>query len=121
MAGGLTGAIFIINVALHKPVLDALLFSPAIAVGIRPQLARRWFRPARPQGRGRCPEQVLVKRVVSIEDLGDLEVLYADRSGSLPGGGQRIIRSTGPDATPARCWPGHHFQTAPCPGDVRWA
>ena len=30
VAGALTGAIFIINVALHKPVLDALLFSLAI-------------------------------------------------------------------------------------------
>jgi len=29
VAGALTGAIFIINVALHKPVIDALLFSLA--------------------------------------------------------------------------------------------
>ena len=33
VAGVLTGAIFIINVALHKPVIDALLFSLSIAVG----------------------------------------------------------------------------------------
>ena len=38
VAGVLTGAIFIINVALHKPVLDTLRFSLAIAVGISPQL-----------------------------------------------------------------------------------
>jgi Mg2+-importing ATPase len=38
VAGVLTGAIFIINVALHKPVIDALLFSLSIAVGISPQL-----------------------------------------------------------------------------------
>ena len=34
----LTAAIFVINVVLHRPVLDALLFSLAIAVGISPQL-----------------------------------------------------------------------------------
>jgi P-type Mg2+ transporter len=38
VAGVLTGAIFIINVALHKPVITALLFSLSIAVGISPQL-----------------------------------------------------------------------------------
>ena len=38
LARALTGAIFVINVALHKPVLDALLFSLAIAVGISPQM-----------------------------------------------------------------------------------
>ena len=34
VAGALTAAIFVLNVALHRPVIDALLFSLAIAVGI---------------------------------------------------------------------------------------
>ena len=38
MAGALTTAIFVINVLLHRPILDALLFSLAITVGITPQL-----------------------------------------------------------------------------------
>jgi len=38
VAGSLTTSIFIINVALHRPIIDALLFSLAIAVGITPQL-----------------------------------------------------------------------------------
>ena len=38
VAGALTASIFVINVVLHKPILDALLFSLAIAVGITPQL-----------------------------------------------------------------------------------
>jgi hypothetical protein len=38
VAAVLTGAIFIINVALHKPVITVLLFSLSIAVGITPQL-----------------------------------------------------------------------------------
>ena len=38
VAGALTASIFVLNVLLHKPILDALLFSLAIAVGITPQL-----------------------------------------------------------------------------------
>ena len=38
IGGALTTSIFIINVALHKPIMDALLFSLAIAVGITRQL-----------------------------------------------------------------------------------
>ena len=61
VAGSLTTAIFIINVALHKPIMDALLFSLAIAVGITPATAarRRVHQPRRritpdepPQGAG---------------------------------------------------------------------
>ena len=38
VAGALTSSIFVVNVLLHKPIMDALLFSLAIAVGITPQL-----------------------------------------------------------------------------------
>lgn len=38
VAGTLTTSIFVINVVLHKPLIDSLLFSLAIAVGITPQL-----------------------------------------------------------------------------------
>src|SRR6185369_2662182 len=38
VAGALTMSIFILNVVLHKPIMDALLFSLAIALGITPQL-----------------------------------------------------------------------------------
>ncbi|MET1072722.1 MAG: cation-transporting P-type ATPase, partial [Umezawaea sp.] len=38
VAGGLTTSIFAVNVVLDRPIIDALLFSLAIAVGITPQL-----------------------------------------------------------------------------------
>ena len=38
VAGVLTLTIFVFNIAFHKPILDALLFSLAIAVGITPEL-----------------------------------------------------------------------------------
>ena len=38
VAGVLTVSIFVINLLLHRPFIDALLFSLAIAIGLTPQL-----------------------------------------------------------------------------------
>jgi len=100
VAGVLTAAIFIINVALHKPVLDALLFSLAIAVGISPQLLPAVVSTSLAAGsRQLARSKVLVKRLVCIEDLGDVDVLFTDKTGTLTEGSLRFMRSTGPDGT----------------------
>ena len=41
VAGVLTVSIFVINLVLHRPFIDALLFSLAIAIGLTPQLLPR--------------------------------------------------------------------------------
>jgi P-type Mg2+ transporter len=98
VAGVLTGSIFIINVALHKPVLDALLFSLAIAVGISPQLLPAVVSTSLAAGsRQLARSKVLVKRLVCIEDLGDVEVLFTDKTGTLTEGSLRFMRSAGSD------------------------
>ena len=98
VAGVLTGAIFIINVALHKPVIDALLFSLSIAVGISPQLLPAVVSTSLAAGsRQLARRKVLVKRLVCIEDLGDVDVLFTDKTGTLTEGSLRFMRSTGPD------------------------
>ncbi|MCU1623767.1 MAG: magnesium-translocating P-type ATPase [Frankiales bacterium] len=87
VAGGLTTAIFVINVALNKPILDALLFSLAIAVGITPQLLPAVVSTSLAAGSRRMSrKKVLVKRLVCIEDLGDIEVLFTDKTGTLTEG-----------------------------------
>jgi Mg2+-importing ATPase len=98
VAGVLTGAIFVINVALHKPVLDALLFSLAIAVGISPQLLPAVVSTSLAAGsRQLARSKVLVKRLVCIEDLGDVDVLFTDKTGTLTEGSLRFMRSSSPD------------------------
>jgi Mg2+-importing ATPase len=98
VAGVLTGAIFVINVALHKPVIDALLFSLAIAVGISPQLLPAVVSTSLAAGsRQLARSKVLVKRLVCIEDLGDVDVLFTDKTGTLTEGSLRFMRSSGPD------------------------
>jgi P-type Mg2+ transporter len=84
VAGVLTISIFVINVVLHKPIIDALLFSLAIAVGITPQLLPAVVSTSLAAGSHRMSRRkVLVKRLVCIEDLGDVDVLFTDKTGTL--------------------------------------
>jgi P-type Mg2+ transporter len=100
VAGVLTSAIFVTNVVLHKPVIDALLFSLAIAVGISPQLLPAVVSTSLAAGsRQLARSKVLVKRLVCIEDLGDVDVLFTDKTGTLTEGSLRFMRSSGPDGT----------------------
>ena len=43
--------------------------------------------------------KVLVKRLVCIEDLGDIDVLFTDKTGTLTEGSLHFMRSAGPDGT----------------------
>jgi cation transport ATPase-like protein len=44
--------------------------------------------------------KVLVKRLVCIEDLGDIEVLFTDKTGTLTEGSLHFMRSADPDSRP---------------------
>jgi P-type Mg2+ transporter len=84
VAAALTTSIFVINVALHKPIIDALLFSLAIAVGITPQLLPAVVATSLAAGSRRMSRRkVLVKRLVCIEDLVNVDVLFTDKTGTL--------------------------------------
>ena len=87
VAGALTTSIFVLNVTLHKPIMDALLFSLAIAVGITPQLLPAVVSSSLAAGSRRMSRRkVLVKRLVCIEDLGNVDVLFTDKTGTLTEG-----------------------------------
>lgn len=83
----LTTLIFVANVILQRPVLDALLFSLAIAVGMTPQLLPAVVSASLATGsRALARRNVLVKRLVCIEDLGDMDILVTDKTGTLTDG-----------------------------------
>lgn len=87
VAVALTTLIFIANLLLGRPLLDSLLFSLAIAVGITPQLLPAVVSTCLAAGtRALAKRKVLVKRLVCIEDLGDMDVLVTDKTGTLTEG-----------------------------------
>lgn len=87
VAAALTVFIFIVNVALSRPLIDALLFSLAIAVGIAPEMMPAIVTVSLSGGsKALAAKKVLVKRLVAIEDLGNIEILFTDKTGTLTEG-----------------------------------
>ncbi len=79
--------LFGVNVFLNKPVLDSLLFTLAIAVGITPQLLPAIISVNLSQGAKRMAQkQVIVKRLNSIENFGNMNVMCSDKTGTLTEG-----------------------------------
>lgn len=100
VAATLTSSIFVVNIALHRPLLDALLFSLAIAIGITPQLLPAIVSVSLSTGSRRLAKsRVLVKRLVTIEDLGNIEVLFTDKTGTLTEGSITFDRSLQADGS----------------------
>jgi Mg2+-importing ATPase len=94
VAGILTSSIFVINLILQRPWLEALLFSLAIAVGITPQLLPAVVATSLAAGsRQMRLRKVLVKRLVCIEDLGDVDTLFTDKTGTLTDGRVEFLRA----------------------------
>ncbi len=83
----LTGLILVTNLLLHRPLIESLLFSLAIAVGITPQLLPAVVSTSLAVGaRELARRKVLVKRLICIEDLGDMDILVTDKTGTLTDG-----------------------------------
>jgi Mg2+-importing ATPase len=79
--------IFAINVYLARPVLDSILFSLALAVGLTPQLLPAIISINLSHGaRKMANYKVIVKRLSSIENLGSMNVLCSDKTGTLTDG-----------------------------------
>jgi P-type Mg2+ transporter len=80
-------SIFAINALLHRPLIESALFALAIAVGLTPQLLPAIVTISLSYGADRLAKRsVLVKRLVTIEDFGNVEVLFTDKTGTLTEG-----------------------------------
>ena len=98
----LTSFILITNLVLARPLLDSILFSLAIAVGITPQLLPAVVSTSLATGSRRLARRkVLVKRLVCIEDLGDVDVLVTDKTGTLTEGSISLQAALDPDGAPS--------------------
>jgi Mg2+-importing ATPase len=87
----LTVLIFAANALLGRPILDSLLFSLALAVGLTPQMLPAIVTISLTQGARRmAARKVIVKRLEVIEDLGAMTVLCTDKTGTLTEGAPRL-------------------------------
>ena len=101
VAAVLSTSILVVNVALGRSFIQALLFSLAITVGITPQLLPAIVTTSLATGSRRLArQQVLVKRLVCIEDLGDIAVLFTDKTGTLTEGRVGFASALDPKGAP---------------------
>jgi Mg2+-importing ATPase len=90
--------VFAINVALHRPLFDALLFAIALAVGLTPELLPAIVTLNLTRGaRALSAHGVLVKRLPAIQNLGSVTVLCTDKTGTLTVGSLELVKAVGID------------------------
>lgn len=79
--------VWFIHMTTGKPTTDSLLFALALAVGLTPELLPAIVSVTLAQGARRMAEAgVIVRRPDSIESLGTMTVLCADKTGTLTTG-----------------------------------
>ena len=89
--------IFAANVYFHRPVLESLLFSLALAVGLTPQLLPAIISINLAHGAKRMAQQkVIVKRLAAIENFGSMDVLCTDKTGTLTEGTVQLHSAVDP-------------------------
>jgi Mg2+-importing ATPase len=79
--------ILVVNLLLGHPAIESILFALSIAVGLTPQLLPAIVTVSLSTGARRLAKRkVVVKRLVAIEDLGDIDVFFTDKTGTLTEG-----------------------------------
>jgi len=79
--------VLLVNVILHRPLLESFLFSVALAVGMTPEMMPMIITITLAQGARRMAKhKVLVKQLTAIEDFGSIEILCSDKTGTLTEG-----------------------------------
>ncbi len=76
--------VLLARLALGKPPLESFLFAMALAVGLTPELLPMIMTITLARGAQRmAAAKVVVKRLSSIHDLGQMDVLCTDKTGTL--------------------------------------
>ena len=76
--------VFVFNVATSRSVTESLLFSLALAVGLTPQMLPAIVTLSLSRGAtSMAHRRVIVRRLDAIEDIGGLDVLCTDKTGTL--------------------------------------
>ena len=80
----LTLFVLLAHLAAHRPAMESFLFAVALAVGLTPELLPMVMTVTLARGAQRmAARQVIVKRLSAIHDLGAMDVLCVDKTGTL--------------------------------------
>ncbi len=84
--------IFIVNALLGHQWLASLLFSLAIAVGLTPELLPVIVTISLSHGAGKlAKKKVVAKQLIAIENLGNMDTLCTDKTGTLTEGNIQLV------------------------------
>jgi Mg2+-importing ATPase len=76
--------VLLVNTLFHRPWLESFLFAVALAVGLTPELLPMVVSVTLSRGAVRLAKRrVIVKRLGAIHDLGSMDVLCTDKTGTL--------------------------------------
>jgi Mg2+-importing ATPase len=83
--------VFVAHMLAARPVVDTLLFAVALAVGLSPELLPAILSVNLARGAEMMAQHgVLVRRLTAIENLGSIDVLCTDKTGTLTEGVVRL-------------------------------
>ena len=84
----------VVSVAEHRPPLESLLFAVALAVGLTPEFLPMITTVTLAQGAVRMARsKVIVKHLPAIQNLGSIDILCSDKTGTLTRGRMELERS----------------------------
>jgi len=90
--------ILAVNIYFGRPLIDSLLFGLALAVGMAPELLPAIMTIAMSAGAKRMAQQkVIVKKLSSIQNLGEINLFCSDKTGTLTEGVLKVSSIVGID------------------------
>lgn len=82
-----TGIILVLNILFHRPIIESLLFSLALTVGLTPELLPAILTITLAAGAKRmAAKKVIVRKLSAIQNLGEIDVLCSDKTGTITEG-----------------------------------
>jgi Mg2+-importing ATPase len=95
--------ILVVNISLGRDAMESLLFSVALAVGLTPEFLPMITTVTLAQGAIRMArEKVIVKHLSAIQNLGSIDVLCTDKTGTLTAGTMSLDASLDPFGAPSQ-------------------
>jgi len=94
--------LIVVSIARHRDVLQSFLFAVALAVGLTPEFLPMITSVTLSKGAvAMARKKVIVKHLSAIQNLGSLDVLCSDKTGTLTAGTMTLDRSLDPFGNPS--------------------